>query len=112
MLDHTVPGLHHALLLPALRAHREPLQTPTKIAESAVLLRPAALITLHDGVTRLHHDGLMIFPGRNLLLSFLHLLRLLTLPRFLFGHFVLLSTIFHEIKVDRFTKYKYKFYQS
>ena len=87
VFDDAVTSLHHTLLLPALRTHRQPLETLTEVAERAVLLCAAALITLHDGVTGPGHDTLVVSLAGDLLLSDLHLLGLLPLPSFLFRHF-------------------------
>ena len=65
MFDDTVSSLHHALLLAALGAHGQPLQTLAEVAEGAVLLRPPAPVALHDRVTRLHHDRLVIYKHEN-----------------------------------------------
>ena len=96
MLDDAVPGLHHALLFPTLRAHRQPLETSAKIAKCSVLLSPIALVTSHDGVARFHHDRLVISLGSYFLLSFLLFICLFALPGLLFRHFDVLATInFH-----------------
>ena len=86
MFDDTVSSLHHALLLAALRTHRQSLQALAEVAEGAVLLRPPAPVALHDRVTRLHHDRLVIPLAGNLLLSLFHFLCLLPLSCFLFRH--------------------------
>ena len=87
MLDDTVPGLHHTLLLPALSTDGQSLETLTEITERTVLLSPAALITLHDGVTGPVHDTLVVALAGDLLLPDLHLLGLFPLAGFLFRHF-------------------------
>ena len=87
VFDDTITSLHHALLFPALRTHRQPLETLTEETEGAVLLCAATLITLHDGVTGPGHDTLVVSLAGDLLLSDLHLLGLPPLPSFLFRHF-------------------------
>ena len=87
VFDDTVPGLHHTLLFTTLGTHWQSLETLAEITEGAVLLCPAALVTLHDGVTGPGHDTLVVSLAGDLLLSDLHLLGLLPLPSFLFGHF-------------------------
>ena len=86
MFDDAVSSLHHALLLPALRADRQSLEALAEITEGAVLLGPAALIALHDGVAGPGHDTLVVSLAGDLLLSYLHLLCLFPLASFLFRH--------------------------
>ena len=87
VFDDTVTSLHHTLLLPTLSTHRQSLETLTEITECAVLLCPAALVALHDGVAGPGHDALGVALAGDLLLSDLHLLSLFPLTSFLFRHF-------------------------
>lgn len=56
MFDDTISSLHHALLLAALGTHGQSLQMSTEVTESSVLLMSLTPVTLHDGVTRFHHN--------------------------------------------------------
>jgi len=87
VFDDTVTSLHHTLLLSTLSTDRESLETLTEITECAVLLGPAALVALHDGVAGPGHDALGVALAGDLLLSDLHLLSLFPLASFLFRHF-------------------------
>ena len=86
MLDNTVTSLHHAFLFATLRAHWQSLEVLAKVTKSSVLLSSLTFVALHDGVTRLQYNGLMISLTGNLLLSFPHLLRLFPLPSLFLGH--------------------------
>lgn len=112
VLDDTVAGLAHALLLAALRAHWESLQRSAKVAESSGLLLALALVALHGGIacnselvilglkrnyflsplTRIFRDVLLLIA--NLLLPKLLLFRLLALSRLLLRHFTSITILF------------------
>lgn len=87
MFNYTVSSLKHALDFATVTTLGKTLYTLTEVAEGTVLLFSLAFVTFHVGIARKLSNRHLV-PGRtNLLLSQLHLLRLLPLSCLLFWHY-------------------------
>jgi len=84
MFDYAISSFRHALDFPALTTSRQSLKGLTEVAKGAVFLLSFTRVAFHDEIAGHFHDRLL--RSANLLLPLLLLLRLLSLPSFLFRH--------------------------
>jgi len=87
MSDDTISRPHHTLLFATGSADGKSLNRIAKVTKGSVFLLQLALIALHHEVTGIFYNLPLLTLDVLPLHTELHLLSLLTLTRFLFGHF-------------------------